>query len=559
MFKRKTLPVLTAAALFFAIPGAQKAHACPDANGILTHCANFQVIVGIVNFITANVHRPPGAPTFGAFGNTPEVLLKHVGFFNLLYFSALMNAFLAPLPSSTAGSSGNELDLSDNNIQDGAFGRPLCGASGDCGAGPLGELFGGGPNSGYSCDSAGPGCGTDLYNPEIGDGFRNYGGNIATTPVFYAYSQLPADGQSANASPLGADPAGFRAFIANHRFQQNLTSGAMDPFGGGTDDSYVNPRTGETVIFDPANPPPEVDKARKLVEAYVNDEINYPFFDDAWETRPISDFDPNQGNRGGVRPLGPSISSQLQGGLFPGATTGGTGGSAHSTTAPGAPQNEVPALQARTPTLPTGFDQSLRELFSEYGLELDIRLDGSVRTRTAVVVPPGQDAPSSDAVRPISSLANDIRQRSVLLDTKPMLFSGTAYDVEIVQDKDGKLMALGTGENAGHVFGEVRKGSSLLGGYRREGPWQAPAAASAERTPSTGTQTSSAGEGRSGGSDPNCDNCEFKVPPVRLEGGRFYFQVNSNIAQSDRADMANLFTDGFESGNTVQWSVIAPP
>jgi len=153
--------------------------------------------------------------------------------------------------------------------------------------------------------------------------------------------------------------------------------------------------------------------------------------------------------------------------------------------------------------------------------------------------------------------AQAIRQRSVLIDEKTMFFSGSTRNVEIVQDADGKMMALGTGKNAGHVFGEVRKGTTKFGGYRREGPWQAPGAA-ASAAP-TGTQTSGAGTERSGNDSSDCDNCQVIIPPSKFESGRFYVQVNSNIAQSDQVDMAGAFSDGFESGNTVEWSVISSP
>jgi hypothetical protein len=55
--------------------------------------------------------------------------------------------------------------------------------------------------------------------------------------------------------------------------------------------------------------------------------------------------------------------------------------------------------------------------------------------------------------------------------------NGTSYDIEIIKTPDGRTLAVGTGENAGHVFGEAKETSNkLFGDFRREGPWTPPPA-----------------------------------------------------------------------------------
>lgn len=53
------------------------------------------------------------------------------------------------------------------------------------------------------------------------------------------------------------------------------------------------------------------------------------------------------------------------------------------------------------------------------------------------------------------------------------LFQGSVYKLEIIKTPDGRTFAVGTGEHAGHVFGETKDGSF---GWRREGPWTPPPA-----------------------------------------------------------------------------------
>jgi LysM repeat protein len=52
-------------------------------------------------------------------------------------------------------------------------------------------------------------------------------------------------------------------------------------------------------------------------------------------------------------------------------------------------------------------------------------------------------------------------------------FQRSIYRLEIIRTPNGRTLAVGTGEHAGHVFGETKEGSF---GWRREGPWTPPPA-----------------------------------------------------------------------------------
>ncbi len=112
---------------------------------------------------------------------------------------------------------------------------------------------------------------------------------------------------------------------------------------------------------------------------------------------------------------------------------------------------------------------------------------------------------------------------------------GTAYRIEIIKTPDGKTLAVGTGENAGHVFGEVKETSNkLFGDWRREGPWSPPPAKTAQSA-ATSVATPA---------------LRAAAPPQSANA-----QVRSQIANSDRDHMIQpVFLDGFESGNTSAWS-----
>lgn len=53
------------------------------------------------------------------------------------------------------------------------------------------------------------------------------------------------------------------------------------------------------------------------------------------------------------------------------------------------------------------------------------------------------------------------------------LVQGSTYRIEIVRTPDGRTLAVGTGDQAGHVFGEAKEGGF---GWRNEGPWTPPPA-----------------------------------------------------------------------------------
>ena len=53
------------------------------------------------------------------------------------------------------------------------------------------------------------------------------------------------------------------------------------------------------------------------------------------------------------------------------------------------------------------------------------------------------------------------------------LVQGKTYRIEIVRTPDGRTLAVGTGDQAGHVFGEAKEGGF---GWRNEGPWTPPPA-----------------------------------------------------------------------------------
>ena len=67
--------------------------------------------------------------------------------------------------------------------------------------------------------------------------------------------------------------------------------------------------------------------------------------------------------------------------------------------------------------------------------------------------------------------------------------NGTSYDIEIIKTPDGRTLAVGIGENAGHVFGEAKETSNkLFGDFRREGPWTPPPAKTTAAAATPGTQ-----------------------------------------------------------------------
>ena len=66
--------------------------------------------------------------------------------------------------------------------------------------------------------------------------------------------------------------------------------------------------------------------------------------------------------------------------------------------------------------------------------------------------------------------------------------NGNSYDIEIIKTPDGRTLAVGTGENAGYVFGKAKETSNkLFGDFRREGPWTPPPAKTTAAAATPGT------------------------------------------------------------------------
>lgn len=146
--------------------------------------------------------------------------------------------------------------------------------------------------------------------------------------------------------------------------------------------------------------------------------------------------------------------------------------------------------------------------------------------RPAIIVPP-----TPPPTRPKGTTAGNMKA----------LLNGEAYDIEVIKTPDGKMLAVGTGENAGHVFGEVKEPSNkLFGGFRREGPWTAPPAKTTDTATATPTTQTPAPQ---------------RTPSPQTANT----EVRSQIANSDREHMLQTqFTDGFESGDVSPWRSTLP-
>ena len=120
---------------------------------------------------------------------------------------------------------------------------------------------------------------------------------------------------------------------------------------------------------------------------------------------------------------------------------------------------------------------------------------------------------------------------------------GQAYRIEIIKTPDGKMLAVGTGEHAGHVFGEVKETTvKIFGDWRREGPWTPPAPAETAKTPAAATPVAPR-------------QTISSLSPEQISNAR----IRSQIANSDRDHMTQpIFTDGFESGDVSPWRSTVP-
>jgi hypothetical protein len=165
--------------------------------------------------------------------------------------------------------------------------------------------------------------------------------------------------------------------------------------------------------------------------------------------------------------------------------------------------------------------------------------DGLASANSGGVSTPSTPAPAGSAPtftnnRP-AIIVQPTRPEGTSAGTMKGLLNGTPYDIEVIRTPDGKALAVGTGEYANHVFGEVKETSNkLFGDWRREGPWSPPPAKTTQSAPATAAPPAR----------------QTPAPPQTANA-----QVRSQIANSDRDHMIQpVFLDGFESGSTSAWS-----
>lgn len=181
----------------------------------------------------------------------------------------------------------------DGNVVIPAGGWPDNSCSGgDCTIGPGAALFGPGTNSGYQCDSGGPGCGNDLWVSAPQPGFGACGAGGCGDPVQIA-------------------PLNFADIPGIGPYSQNRTTGQIDPFGGGS--SFTDPITGDSISLsdDPNEWPDRVKLAETLNDAFVNGKIGYPFTDPEWDQRSVQYYQDNP-TKAPVTPAGQSIADTSQ-------------------------------------------------------------------------------------------------------------------------------------------------------------------------------------------------------------------------------------------------------
>lgn len=158
---------------------------------------------------------------------------------------------------------------------------------------------------------------------------------------------------------------------------------------------------------------------------------------------------------------------------------------------------------------------------------------GSTRSTPA----PAGSAPTVGNERP-AIVVQPTRPEGTSAGTMETRLNGSSYEIEIIKTPDGRTLAVGTGENAGHVFGEAKETSNkLFGDFRREGPWTPPPA----KTTATATATP-------GAQAP----APRTTPPSQTANNR----VRSQIAISDRDYL--LKTGGFAPGDALVWTSTEP-
>ena len=115
--------------------------------------------------------------------------------------------------------------------------------------------------------------------------------------------------------------------------------------------------------------------------------------------------------------------------------------------------------------------------------------------------------------------------------------NGNSYDIEIIKTPNGRTLAVGTGENAAHVFGEAKETSNkLFGDFRREGPWTPPPAKTAAAAATPGRQA--------------------PAPPSPSPSQAANNRIRSQIANSVRDYL--LKTGGFLPSDALVWTSTGP-
>ena len=355
MIKRTLLTVFLAAALLIQPVHQKRAHACPDFTGVLVHCAAFQLIATFQAFYLANLRNPALglAPLPGAGLPIPDYSLQPWADplnNDLMFYFILTATGGRPLGSIDEDDQGDESVPGRNRFNRGIFDSrratnpPIsCDTTGNCSSSPVGGLFGGGPNSGYLCDSGGTGCGNDRWNgvPQTGFGECGAGGCSGPSVVLPLNVITPRTGPYVN----------------------NVTRGNVNPFGGGPT-VFLDPDTGKIVDIgdDRKKWPERVRHADDLNAAYINGDIKfYPFSDPNWATKSVEDM---------KNSTPPPSDPQTAGGGVPGL---GNGATAVPYTPNAIPLGDAPAIRGTNipPPHTVKVGETLFRLAVRYGVSME--------------------------------------------------------------------------------------------------------------------------------------------------------------------------------------------
>ncbi len=365
-------------------------------------------------------------------------------------------------------------------------------SDGRCSGGIAGTLYGAAPGDGYVCDGAAA-CGGGLWTPPV-TGFGQCSGAGCGSPA-----------------PLALlDPAGIPGA---GRYASNQTTGNFDPFGG-AGGFFVDPATGksEEISRNPAEWSDRIKHADALNTAYINFEIEYPFNDPNWASRSIEDFKknppkPTAPSFGPVPAYVPEFGLTESGRVFgatvvstlrpnAGAVTPFTGAAlqqqTNQTRGGGQPltietikgeKNTVRVTDPQTGRT-ASFDNDDDASRFQSGVNNGVPWDRALAEITAGT--PGSAPGASSPATTGSATANSggVRTPTVPRPARPAGESvtfleqapvnGQIFRIEIVRTPDGRTLAVGTGDAAGHVFGEAKQSRS--GFWRNEGRWTPPPA-----------------------------------------------------------------------------------